>query len=113
MSRNGRPGIEDFDLSSHESVGNISSPTAGGWRCAARIKRMIGRTHSRRSLADLGAAWNILELARRGPRPPSEQASMPLMKLEPVSLSSANVTEKMVQEQIADDPSILGLGKLE
>jgi hypothetical protein len=38
---------------------------------------------------------------------------MPLMKLEPVSLSSANVTEKMVQEQIADDPSILGLGKLE
>src|SRR5580658_5793904 len=35
------------------------------------------------------------------------------MKLEPVSLSSANVTEKMVQEQIADDPSILGLGKLE
>ena len=30
------------------------------------------------------------------------------MKLEPVSLSSANVTEKMVQEQIADDPSILG-----
>jgi len=38
---------------------------------------------------------------------------MPLMKLEPVSLISANVTEKMVQEQIADDPSILGLGKLE
>src|SRR5438445_12786477 len=38
---------------------------------------------------------------------------MPLMTLEPVSLSSANVTEKMVQEQIADDPSILGLGKLE
>src|SRR4051812_38620906 len=38
---------------------------------------------------------------------------MPLMKLESVSLSSANVTEKMVQEQIADDPSILGLGKLE
>jgi hypothetical protein len=38
---------------------------------------------------------------------------MPLMKLEPVSLGSANVTEKMVQEQIADDPSILGLGKLE
>ena len=38
---------------------------------------------------------------------------MPLTKLEPVSLSSANVTEKMVQEQIADDPSILGLGQLE
>src|SRR5437870_5411670 len=38
---------------------------------------------------------------------------MPLMTLEPVSLSSANVTEKMVQEQIADDPSILELGKLE
>jgi hypothetical protein len=38
---------------------------------------------------------------------------MPLMKLEPVSLSSAGVTEKMVQTQIADDPSILGLGKLE
>jgi hypothetical protein len=35
---------------------------------------------------------------------------MPLMKLEPVSLSSAKVTETMVQEQIADDPSILGLG---
>jgi len=35
------------------------------------------------------------------------------MKLEPVSLSAAHVTEKMVQEQIADDPSILGLGKLE
>jgi hypothetical protein len=38
---------------------------------------------------------------------------MSLMKLEPVSLGSANVTEKMVQEQIADDPSVLGLGKLE
>src|SRR6266498_6169587 len=38
---------------------------------------------------------------------------MALMKLEPVSLSAAHVTEKMVQEQIADDPSILGLGKLE
>ena len=36
---------------------------------------------------------------------------MPLMKLEPVSLSSASVTEKMVQEQIAKEPSILGLGK--
>jgi hypothetical protein len=35
------------------------------------------------------------------------------MKLEPIRLGSANVTEKMVQEQIADDPSILGLGKLE
>jgi hypothetical protein len=31
---------------------------------------------------------------------------MLLMILEPVSLSSANVTEKMVQEQIAEDPSI-------
>src|SRR5437764_6033615 len=38
---------------------------------------------------------------------------MPLMKLEPISLSSANVTEKMVQDQIAADPSILGLGDLE
>jgi hypothetical protein len=38
---------------------------------------------------------------------------MPLMKLEPVSLSAANITEKMVQEQIADDPSIPGLAKLE
>jgi hypothetical protein len=38
---------------------------------------------------------------------------MPLIQLEPVSLASANVTEKMVQEKIADDPSILGLGKLE
>lgn len=38
---------------------------------------------------------------------------MPLLKLEPVLLSVANVTEKMVQDQIADDPSILGLGTLE
>jgi len=38
---------------------------------------------------------------------------MTLMKLVPVSLGSASVTEKMVQEQIADDPSILGLGELE
>jgi hypothetical protein len=38
---------------------------------------------------------------------------MRLLKLEPISLSTANVTEKMVQDQIADDPSILGLGKLE
>jgi len=38
---------------------------------------------------------------------------MSLMKLETISLSSANITEKMVQEQIADDPSILSLGKLE
>src|SRR6266446_2461244 len=44
---------------------------------------------------------------------PRRNRSMPLMKLEPVSLSAANVTEKMVQEQIADDASILGLGKLE
>jgi hypothetical protein len=38
---------------------------------------------------------------------------MSLIRLEPISLSPANVTEKMVQEQIAGDPSILGLGKLE
>jgi len=38
---------------------------------------------------------------------------MSLINLEPISLTSANVTEKMIQEQIADDPSILGLGKLE
>jgi hypothetical protein len=35
---------------------------------------------------------------------------MNLIKLESASLSSANVTEKMVQKHIADDPSILGLG---
>lgn len=38
---------------------------------------------------------------------------MVLMTLQPVGLGSAGVTEKMVQEQIADDPSILGLGTLE
>src|ERR1700733_5905259 len=38
---------------------------------------------------------------------------MALIKLEPVSLDSVNVTEKMVQKQIEDDPSILGLGELE
>jgi predicted transport protein len=38
---------------------------------------------------------------------------MTLMKLEPVTLGSVDVTEKMVQKQIADDPSILGLGELE
>src|SRR5437660_12461262 len=38
---------------------------------------------------------------------------MALTKLESISLGSASVTEKMVQEQIADDPSILGLGELE
>jgi hypothetical protein len=38
---------------------------------------------------------------------------MALMRLESVALASAKVTEKMVQEQIADDPSILGLGELE
>jgi len=38
---------------------------------------------------------------------------MQFTKLEHVSLGSANVSEKMVQDQIADDPSILGLGKLE
>jgi len=31
---------------------------------------------------------------------------MPLMKLESVSLSAANVTEKMIQGQIADDPVV-------
>lgn len=35
---------------------------------------------------------------------------MPFIKLDPVSLDSVNVTEKMVQKQIEDDPSILGLG---
>lgn len=38
---------------------------------------------------------------------------MPLIKLESLSLNTARVTEKMVQDLIADDPSILGLGKLE
>ena len=38
---------------------------------------------------------------------------MVLIKLEPVSLDSVNVTEKMVQKQIEDDPSILGMGDLE
>src|SRR5437868_453154 len=38
---------------------------------------------------------------------------MALMKLEPVSLSKVNVTEKMVQEAIAAQPTILGLGDLE
>jgi hypothetical protein len=38
---------------------------------------------------------------------------MDLITLEPVRLDSVNVTEKMVQERIADDPSILGLGELE
>lgn len=38
---------------------------------------------------------------------------MVFTKLDAVSLKSASVTEKMVQAQIADDPSILGLGKLE
>ena len=38
---------------------------------------------------------------------------MALMTLQPVSLGSAGVTEKMVQEQIAEDPAILGLGALE
>lgn len=37
---------------------------------------------------------------------------MTFLNLQPVSLKLANVTEKMVQEQIASDPSILGLGKL-
>jgi hypothetical protein len=38
---------------------------------------------------------------------------MPLIKLEPVGLGAAGVTEKMVQQQIADDPTVLGLGELE
>ncbi len=38
---------------------------------------------------------------------------MALMTLQPVSLGSAGVTEKMVQERIAEDPAILGLGALE
>src|SRR5262249_16644390 len=38
---------------------------------------------------------------------------MDLITLEPVRLDSVSVTEKMVQERIADDPSILGLGDLE
>lgn len=38
---------------------------------------------------------------------------MRLIKLESVSLFSAKVTEKMVQEKIAEDPAILGLGELE
>ena len=38
---------------------------------------------------------------------------MDLMTLEPVSLGSAGVTEKMVQERIAEAPAILGLGALE
>jgi hypothetical protein len=38
---------------------------------------------------------------------------MGFIKLEAVGLSSANLTEKQVQEQIAADPSILGLGDLE
>jgi hypothetical protein len=38
---------------------------------------------------------------------------MALIKLDPVPLSSVKVTERMVQEHIAADPSILGLGDLE
>ena len=38
---------------------------------------------------------------------------MALITLQPVTLGSAKVTEKMVQEKIAEDPSILGLGELE
>ncbi len=38
---------------------------------------------------------------------------MTLIKLESVWLGSLNVTEKMVQDRIADDPSILGLGELD
>jgi hypothetical protein len=37
---------------------------------------------------------------------------MSFLKLDAVSLSSAGLTEKQVQEQIADDPSLLGLGDL-
>jgi hypothetical protein len=38
---------------------------------------------------------------------------MALIKLEAVTLGSVDVTEKMVQKQIEDDPSILGFGELE
>jgi hypothetical protein len=38
---------------------------------------------------------------------------MDLLKLEPVSLSAVNLTEKWVQDQLSEDPSILGLGDLE
>jgi hypothetical protein len=38
---------------------------------------------------------------------------MALIRLEPVRLNSVKVTEKMLQERIAEDPSILGLGDLE
>jgi hypothetical protein len=38
---------------------------------------------------------------------------MPIIDLEHVSLESVGITEKMVQKQIEDDPSILGLGELE
>jgi hypothetical protein len=38
---------------------------------------------------------------------------MAFVQLEAVSLSAANVTEKQIQDQIAANPSILGLGDLE
>jgi hypothetical protein len=38
---------------------------------------------------------------------------MAFVQLEAVSLSSANLTEKQIQDQIAANPSILGLGDLE
>jgi hypothetical protein len=38
---------------------------------------------------------------------------MGFVKLEVISLNTANLTEKQIQEQIAADPSILGLGDLE
>jgi hypothetical protein len=38
---------------------------------------------------------------------------MALARLESVSLGSANISEKVVQDQIVADPSILGLGELE
>jgi tetratricopeptide (TPR) repeat protein len=37
---------------------------------------------------------------------------MDLITLEPVRVNSGSVTEKLVQERIADDPSVLGLGDL-
>ena len=36
---------------------------------------------------------------------------MALLTLQPVSLGSAGVTKPMVQEQIADDASVLGLAR--
>ena len=38
---------------------------------------------------------------------------MNVFKLEPISLKASALTEKWVQDQIADDPTLLGLGDLE